>query len=89
MCKQGYTIRILIAIILESYITTEGFYNTMAEHTNTPENKVSFKDTLNLPTTDFPIRANSKEDDPALVARWAKEGLYESSFMAHLCAACH
>ena len=47
------------------------------------EQKVSFKDTLNLPTTDFPIRANSKEDDPALVARWAKEGLYESSFMAH------
>lgn len=83
MCKQGYTIQLLIAIILESYITTEGFYNTMAEHTNTSENKVSFKDTLNLPTTDFPIRAHSKEDDPALVARWQKEGLYESSFMAH------
>lgn len=47
------------------------------------EQKVSFKDTLNLPTTDFPIRANSKEDDPALVSRWEKEGLYEKSFMAH------
>lgn len=47
------------------------------------EQKVSFKDTLNLPTTDFPIRANSKEDDPALVARWQKEGLYEKSFMVH------
>lgn len=47
------------------------------------EQKVSFKDTLNLPTTDFPIRANSKEDDPALVARWQKEGLYKKSFLAH------
>jgi isoleucyl-tRNA synthetase len=47
------------------------------------EVKVSFKDTLNLPTTEFPIRANSKLDDPELVARWQKEGLYESSFMAH------
>lgn len=47
------------------------------------EQKVSFKDTLNLPTTDFPIRANTKEDDPALVARWQKEGLYEKSFMVH------
>lgn len=56
----------------------------MAEHNSVnAEPKVSFKDTLNLPTTDFPIRANSKEDDPVLVARWQKEGLYEKSFMVH------
>ena len=41
----------------------------------TPE-KVSFKDTLNLPRTDFPIRANAKEDDPAMIARWEKEKLF-------------
>ena len=32
--------------------------------------KVSFKDTLNLPHTDFPIRANAKVDDPAMIERW-------------------
>lgn len=40
----------------------------------------SFKDTLNLPQTDFPIRPNHKEDDPKLLARWSKEDLYRSSF---------
>ena len=51
----------------------------MADHTNS-ENKISFKDTLNLPRTDFPIRANSKIDDPALLARWQKENLYQASY---------
>lgn len=46
----------------------------------TPE-KLSFKDTLNLPRTDFPIRANAKEDDPAMIARWQKENLFYTSFM--------
>lgn len=47
---------------------------------DSPE-KVSFKETLNLPRTDFPIRANAKEDDPAMLARWQKENLFYSSFM--------
>jgi isoleucyl-tRNA synthetase len=47
---------------------------------DSPE-KVSFKDTLNLPRTDFPIRANAKEDDPAILARWEKENLFRTSFM--------
>lgn len=54
----------------------------MAEQTNNP-NQVSYKDTLNLPRTDFPIRANAKEDDPAMVARWEKENLYKKSFNCH------
>lgn len=45
-----------------------------------PEKKVSFKDTLNLPRTDFPIRANPKENDPAMIKRWEKEDLFEKTF---------
>lgn len=47
----------------------------------TPEVKVSFKDTLNLPRTDFPIRANAKLDDPEMLKRWAHEDLYAKSFV--------
>lgn len=46
----------------------------------TVEPGVSFKDTLNLPQTDFPIRPNAKEDDPAMIARWQKEQLYDKAF---------
>lgn len=47
------------------------------------EEKVSYKDTLNLPQTEFPIRANAKQDDPELIKRWEKEGLYSKAFHAH------
>ncbi len=40
----------------------------------------SFKDTLNLPRTDFPIRPQASVDDPAMIIRWEKEGLYEAAF---------
>lgn len=43
----------------------------------------SYKDTLNLPRTDFPIRANPKEDDQVMLDRWDKEDLYRKSFFAH------
>ncbi len=43
--------------------------------------KKSFKDTLNLPRTDFPIRPNAKENDPKMLARWAEEKLYEKTFL--------
>src|SRR5579863_3752894 len=43
--------------------------------------KISFKDTLNLPHTDFPIRANPKEDDLAMLTRWDRENLYERAFV--------
>ncbi len=45
--------------------------------------KVSFKETLNLPRTDFPIRANAAIDDPLMLERWQKENLYTKSFYVH------
>lgn len=45
--------------------------------------KKSFKDTLNLPHTDFPMRPNAKEDDLNLLQRWEKENLYKRAFNAH------
>jgi isoleucyl-tRNA synthetase len=50
----------------------------MAEHTD--QNQVSYKDTLNLPHTDFPIRANPIQTDPGLIMRWQEEGLYQKTF---------
>lgn len=47
---------------------------------DTPKN-VSYKDTLNLPRTDFPIRPNHKEDDPKLLARWQTENLYHTTYV--------
>jgi isoleucyl-tRNA synthetase len=34
------------------------------------------KDTLNLPRTDFPMKANLPTSEPATLARWAKMNLY-------------
>ena len=48
-----------------------------------PDKKVSFKETLNLPRTEFPIRPNAKEDDPAIIKKWEEEDLYEKTFFAH------
>ena len=45
--------------------------------------KKSFKDTLNLPHTDFPIRSNHKEDDPKMVNRWVDTNLYQRAFNVH------
>lgn len=42
---------------------------------NEKENKNLFQDTLNLPQTDFSLRANAGEKEPALLARWEAEGL--------------
>ena len=52
-----------------------------------PKNKdkkgVSFKDTLNLPTTDFPIRANAAVEDPKMIERWGSEHIYEKTFFCY------
>lgn len=45
------------------------------------EKEVSFRDTLNLPRTDFPIRANAKEEDPKMLKRWESEDLFYKSFI--------
>ncbi|MCL5436744.1 MAG: class I tRNA ligase family protein, partial [Candidatus Dependentiae bacterium] len=37
--------------------------------------KLDFKHTLNLPKTDFPLRAETKKNDPRISARWESEGL--------------
>lgn len=50
---------------------------------NEQESKKSFKDTLNLPHTDFPIRPNHKEDDPKMIGRWESENLYQRAFNLH------
>jgi isoleucyl-tRNA synthetase len=38
---------------------------------------MDYKDTLNLPQTDFPMKANLSAREPELLARWDKMGLYK------------
>src|SRR5581483_5826338 len=49
--------------------------------TSDADQKKSFKDTLNLPHTDFPIRANYAQEDSMILNRWEKEDLYHASFI--------
>ncbi len=42
---------------------------------DTPE--VNYKDTLNLPKTDFPMRAGLPNREPGWLQRWAEMGVYE------------
>jgi isoleucyl-tRNA synthetase len=35
-----------------------------------------WKETLNLPRTDFPMKANLPVTEPATIARWDEMGLY-------------
>ncbi len=37
---------------------------------------LDLKQTLNLPTTDFPMKANLPQNEPKWLAKWAKEDLY-------------
>jgi isoleucyl-tRNA synthetase len=47
------------------------------------EKKLNYKDTLNLPHTDFPIRAEHAKEDPKILERWQQENLYAQTFRAH------
>jgi isoleucyl-tRNA synthetase len=38
---------------------------------------MDYKATLNLPKTDFPMKANLPQREPELLARWEQEGLYQ------------
>lgn len=58
-------------------------YKDVSMPTDQASKKKNFKDTLNLPRTDFPIRSNPKENDPKMIARWQQEGLYKKSFDLH------
>src|SRR6202158_3958153 len=44
---------------------------------------MDYKHTLNLPKTDFPMRANLPQREPAVVARWKDIGLYEQMLRAN------
>jgi isoleucyl-tRNA synthetase len=37
---------------------------------------MDYKDTLNLPVTDFPMKANLYQREPEIIARWQKDDLY-------------
>lgn len=37
---------------------------------------MDYKDTLNLPKTDFPMKANLKEMEPKMLSRWQSENIY-------------
>jgi len=37
---------------------------------------MEYKDTLNLPLTDFPMKANLNQREPEMLARWEADGLY-------------
>jgi isoleucyl-tRNA synthetase len=45
------------------------------------DKETTYKDTLNLPTTNFPIRPKSSEADPAMIQRWQEENLYTKTFV--------
>lgn len=47
------------------------------DHTKKSTAERSYKETLNLPATSFPIRPASSIDDPACIARWKQDGLYD------------
>lgn len=42
-----------------------------------PREKTSYKETVNTPRTDFPMRANLPQREPEILARWEAMGLYE------------
>ena len=38
---------------------------------------IDYKATLNLPQTEFPMRANLAQREPAILQQWQQQGLYE------------
>ena len=44
---------------------------------DTPEQSLDYKDTLNLPKTDFPMRAGLPKREPEWLERWDKMGIYD------------
>jgi isoleucyl-tRNA synthetase len=44
---------------------------------------MDYKHTLNLPKTDFPMRANLPQREPAILAHWKEIGLYEQLLRAN------
>ena len=42
-----------------------------------PETQANYKNTLNLPQTDFPMKASLPQREPEMLARWEQSKLYE------------
>ena len=40
---------------------------------------MDYKKTLNLPKTDFPMKANLVKNEPEIIKKWDRENLYEIS----------
>lgn len=55
----------------------QGYRMSEIHSNNKPEN--IFKESLNLPQTDFPIRPMHAVEDQKMLARWAEEGLYDKA----------
>ena len=53
----------------------------MSKHEEKEQNVLSYKDTLNLPTTDFPIRAQAHIFDKQILERWENEKLYVETYL--------
>lgn len=51
----------------------------MAAHHSSDDKPISFKETLNLPRTDFPMRAESQKNDPLLLQKWRAENLFQQA----------
>ena len=43
---------------------------------------MDYKDTLNLPKTDFPMKADLAKNEPEILKRWEDAGLYEKIMYA-------
>ena len=54
---------------------------SMSKHEEKEQNALSYKDTLNLPTTDFPIRAQAHIFDKQVLERWENEKLYALTYL--------
>jgi isoleucyl-tRNA synthetase len=46
-------------------------------HPKNPTNLINYKDTLNLPQTDFPMKANLSQKEPVIMRFWEEEKIYE------------
>ncbi|MEO1701047.1 MAG: isoleucine--tRNA ligase [Pseudomonadota bacterium] len=46
--------------------------------TDATENKIDYSKTLNLPKTDFPMRAGLPKKEPEIIARWQEMDLYQA-----------
>ena len=49
-------------------------FNHLGETNRVP---LDLKSTINLPKTDFPMKANLPQNEPKVLARWKEMGIYD------------